>query len=429
MIQLLLLMWGSRAVRRKWWAVLLLGVFWTGLGVFCIVNALKPASRIPAAYFTIPLIIDAAWSLLSSFSLYGTARKLRMTKAVVFLCVILLIFTSPRYSGVIIGILAGLFLMLDASWRGASAVVVQFEGWRRSFVFAVVEFGFGVWSVVPWPTYWEGAVGIDVGTLLLLSGAGVCGLALRIRTLSPDMSILPAMSRGWANALRVRQEGAPLPLPEDAAKGGTAVVHVWTPTSALAPVNRGIRRYVAAPDDRGIISTGHAALELGDDVYISHYPAVEIDRTGTEFTRILRATPDNDVDGLFQPSYAQESADWCPSTMRVPLPGLNVQAIREFWAAYRLDSTYNLTNRNCSSVVAKALDAGLDGLFEKKMSLAFLVRLLFTTEFIVAGFMRHRAAAMAWTPGILLDYARALSYILAMKAEARRGADREETAG
>ncbi len=33
-------------------------------------------------------------------------------------------------------------------------------------------------------------------------------------------------------------------------------VHVWTPTGALAPV--GIRRYVAAFDENGRVSTGHA---------------------------------------------------------------------------------------------------------------------------------------------------------------------------
>ena len=413
MVQLLLLMWGSRAVRRNWWGVLVFGIVWLGLGIFCITNALKHDARIPPAYFTIPLALDAAWSLLSSLSLYGTARKLRMTKVVILLGVILLILGAPRHSGFIIGVLVGVFLMLDAAWRGASAIVVHFEGWQRSLAFAVIEFGFGGWSVVPWPTYWEGSVGVDVGTLLVLSALGVCGLAVRIRSLSPDMSVLPAMSRGWAGALRMTQRSGPRAKPQNG-KNETPIVHVWTPTSVLVPLNRGVSRYVAAPDRKGVISTGHAALQLGEDVYISHYPAVEVDRSSSEFMRILRATSDNDVPGLFQPSYAQESADWCPSTMQVPLPGLNTAAIREFWANYRTDATYNLTNRNCSSAVAKALDVGLDGIYEKKMSLAFLGRLLLTSEFRVAGFMRHRAAAMAWTPGIVLDYARALSYILGM---------------
>jgi hypothetical protein len=177
----------------------------------------------------------------------------------------------------------------------------------------------------------------------------------------------------------------------------------------------GIRRYVAAFDENGRVSTGHAALDA-PDIYISHYPAVEISRTG-KFARMLRATPDNDVAGLFQPSYAEEIADWCESTRCVRLVGLDIRAIRAFWKAYRRDTTYNLTNRNCSSCVAKALDAGLEGMFEARArSPYFLVRLLFLPELWIAGVIRRRAAAMAWTPGIVLDYARALHHVIILAA-------------
>jgi hypothetical protein len=63
--------------------------------------------------------------------------------------------------------------------------------------------------------------------------------------------------------------------------------------------------------------------------------------------------------------------------------------------------------------VAKALDAGLDGLFaDKARSPRFLLRLILSPELMVTGFLRHRAAAMAWTPGIVLDYARALRQLI-----------------
>ena len=125
------------------------------------------------------------------------------------------------------------------------------------------------------------------------------------------------------------------------------------------------------------------------------------------------------MEGVCQPSYGQERADWCPSALRVAIPRLNTHAVRQFWEAYRQDTTYNLTNRNCSSVVAKALDMGMDGLFAEEIDArrGFLLHLIMTSEFRIAGFMRHRAAAMAWTPGIVLDYARALSHIVTLKKE------------
>lgn len=164
------------------------------------------------------------------------------------------------------------------------------------------------------------------------------------------------------------------------------------------------------------MSTGHAALHAPPDIYISHYPAVEISHAG-KHAQLLRATPDNDVAGLFQPSYAEEIAGWCESTLRVQLVGLDIRAIRTFWKAYRRDTTYSLTNRNCSSGVAKALDAGLEGMFEAEArSPYFLMRLLFLPELWVAGVMRRRAAAMVWTPGIVLDYARALRHVIILSA-------------
>lgn len=415
MIQMFLLLCGSDLVRRKRRVILFLGLAWFCTGAYLFYDALDNELRIPPAYYTIPLVLDGIWALLQSFSSSGTARTLRLAKAGMLLSVVLLIFTAPRHSGMIIGLLVGAFLVTDAAWRGASAYVVRFEGWRVGAFYSAAEAFFGLWSMVPWPSSWEASVGADVGTLIIFSSAGICFLALRIRRLPPGGSILTVLNRGWPKPLDKNLASDAGESGEDAYEPGEVTVHVWTPTDSLAPINRGVRRYVAAPDAKGIMSTGHAALELPSDVYISHYPAVEIDRSPTDFTRILRSTPDNNVPGLFQPSYGEECAGWCPSTMQVRLPGLNARAIRKFWKEYRVDETYNLTSRSCASAVAKALDAGLDGLFRAHIfSFRFVLRLLTTPEMWVAGFMRQRAMAMAWTPGIVLDYARALSHIITL---------------
>lgn len=63
-------------------------------------------------------------------------------------------------------------------------------------------------------------------------------------------------------------------------------VHIWTPEGSAnqRPVPRPIiNRYIAAVDADGVISTGHAALELYPYIYISLYPAEDIDRSPSEF--------------------------------------------------------------------------------------------------------------------------------------------------
>jgi hypothetical protein len=194
------------------------------------------------------------------------------------------------------------------------------------------------------------------------------------------------------------------------------VVHVWTPIgSAESPRSRHrllIDRYIAAIDGKGMISTGHAALELAPDIYISHYPALEIDHTPEQFARLFRATADNDVKGHFQPSYAFESGDWCPADAHVEFRTYDELRLRTHWEAYRADDTYNLTNRNCSVAVAAALEAALEGALGTRAAWGRFWRLLVNPDLWVAALLRARAESMTWTPGLVLDYARALQTIV-----------------
>lgn len=408
MIELFLLLIGARIVRRKWWILFSFGSAWMLLG-FLIFGDAMTDDRIPPIYFIIPLVIDAAISLLAAFGTSGTLRSLRIGKAVLFLSIVLVVVEAPWHEDMIVGILSGTFMFADAAWRGASAYVVRSARWRLLLAGAVFEFLMGIWAIVPWPTNWAGEVGADAGMLIVVSGAGLCGLGLRIRRLPRNMPMSAILTRGWPSET---EEASPQEAssPQERVPG-TVTIHVWTPTGALAPV--GIRRYVVAFNEQGGLSTGHAALDASPDIYISHYPAAEISREQSAFKQTLRATPSNDVPGSFQSTYAEESADWCPSTKRVRLEGLDIRAILAFWKAYRRDTTYNLTNRNCSSGVAKALDAGLEGMFEvRARSPYFLMRLLFLPELWVAGVLRRRAAAMAWTPGMVLDYARAVRHVI-----------------
>ncbi len=422
MSELVLLLLGARLIRRKWWIVLSIGLIWLAIGTFFLINGLIDETRLPTTFFALPLLVDAVFSTVAGLNMRGTGRTLRFSKAAVFILLALLIVGAPVQSGMLIGFIAGTFLVVDAIWRATSAYIVRHARWRLSLVNAGIEFLLGVWSYIPYPSNWQGEVESDVGTLMMASAAGICMLAIRIRNLPPSLPISTVLMHGWP-----AYDESP-PIDENAAsdrappEAATVTVHVWTPTGSLISVRRGISRYVVALDEKGTLSTGHAALDAPPDIYISHYPAVEISRSRSEFPRTLRATPDNDVPGVFQPSYREESEDWCASTRKVRLEGLDIPAIRTFWTAYRRDPTYNLTSRNCSSAVAKALDAGLEGIFATHAtSPYFLVRLVFLPELWVAGELRRRAAAMTWTPGIVLDYARALSHVVALPPRLGRG--------
>lgn len=419
--ELLLLLIGGPTIRRAWWAVAAAGLLALSIGVFFVLNALHEEVRIPPTYFALPLFFHAAVTLVAGVSGTAAGRALRIGQALTLIVIGILIIEAPWHSDAVIGILTGLVLVVDAIWRATSALVLRFARWRVALALAGLELVIGIWSFIPWPTQWRGAVGIDVGMLLMVIGTTTLILALRIRRLPEGAPLAAIMARGRPETGR-----APLSYPVDIppeGRTGELVVHVWTPTGTLSPLTHGVARYVAAQSETGAVSTGHTALQLLPDLYISHYPAVEIEPSPGEFVRTLRATRDNDVPGLFKPSYALESAGWCPSTLQVALPAMNAAAIRAFWADYSADTTYNLTSRNCAGVVARALDAGIEGYAgERILSPRVLVPLLILPEFWVAGLMRRRAAWMTWTPGMMLDYSQALSRILRVVAPARPSA-------
>ena len=106
--------------------------------------------------------------------------------------------------------------------------------------------------------------------------------------------------------------------------------------------------------------------------------------------------------GVFQPDYATEAQAWCPSTTQVRIRNYDAAKLQAFWDVYRQDATYNLTHRNCSSSVSRALEAALDGVVGRlhgpQAGWRVLLRLLLTPELWVASQIRKRALTMAWTP-------------------------------
>ena len=407
MIRLILLLLGHDFIRRRWPMLAAVGLVWTMLGAAIFIDALDGVTYFPIHVFGYLLLIEAVVTLVVSPSGADTRVVLRKARGVVFLVLGLLVVDAHHAASVILAMLFGLAFLADGVFRMAAAVVVRFAGWRLSFLTGLLELGFAVFMFEPYPTFYAGTVPYCIGMGIFLSGCGLLRQAFRLKRLPRHAAASLWLSRDLAAddaVLLGDEEGI-------AEQDGDLIVHVWTPAGSVEdfvprPV---VDRYIAAVDSKGVISTGHAAMEALPDIYISHYPKVEIDRSQTDFTRVLRATADNDVPGRFQPSYAIESAGWCDSTAQVRFERYNRGRLVAFWQRYRTNETYNLTNRNCSSTVAHALEAALEGSLAKQgIGMGALLRAMFNPELWVAAQLQRRAQAMAWTPGLVLDYARTL---------------------
>ncbi|MDR5818676.1 DUF308 domain-containing protein [Caballeronia sp. LZ033] len=422
MFRLVLLVLGVNLIRKRWLVFLVLGVIWILVGIGLFIDALDNALSFPFAPLAWFLLVDGFIAMAAASVGVGGQRILRFVRGAAVLLAAVLIFAGHHHGHFILAMIFGTFFLADGVLQCTSAWVVRHRRWRAAFAWGTLEVLFAISVYQPYPTHYYGTVPWCLAALFVFIGGNTLLVGARVRNMVRN----PAFATSNKSMLRpaavpttvmpvfsqTEWDGPPL-------DGETALtVHVWTPTGSSKgkPQNYPlIDRYIAAVDENGVISTGHAALETPEGVYVSLYPAAEIDRSPDEFSRLLRATPDNNVPGVFQPSYPYESKTWCPSTTQVRIRNYDPASLQAFWDHYRQNTTYNLTHRNCSSSVAYALEAALNGavgrLYGNRAGWGAFVRLFFTPELWVAAQIRKRALTMAWTPGLVLDYARALSML------------------
>ncbi|MBB3008882.1 HdeD family acid-resistance protein [Cupriavidus alkaliphilus] len=422
MARLVMILLGVDYLRTRWRGLLWLGCVSVLLGVVAFVDALDNAIYFPMTPLAVVLLLEGLATLVVARSGIGGQRTLRQVKGLSFCLAALLILAGHHHGHFVLSMIFATLFLADGLLQIVSARVVRFRTWRLAMAVGVFEILVAIFFYQPYPTHYVGTVPYCLGLGLIFGGWNLLLLASRLRRLdhNPGMDQADAVPAETAQTLHTASDAPDLTLWDGPPEPGehALVVHVWTPVgSARGEARRQplVDRYIAAVDRDGVISTGHAALESPEGIYISLYPAEEIDRSPDDFTRILRATRENDVPGKFQPDYQTEARAWCPSTVQVRIRNYDPERLRRFWDAYRQDTTYNLTYRNCSSTVSHALEAALEGasarVWRQARGWRPLWRLLTTPELWVAAQIRKRAKTMAWTPGLTLDYARALSML------------------
>jgi hypothetical protein len=414
---LVLLLLGVEYLRKRARGLAIGGAIFLIAGIVVFIDALDGVLYFPLGFFAALLVVDGLATLGIAKSGVGGQRVLRYVKGVFALVAGGLILAGHQYGNFALSMILGLLFLADGLMQSSAAYVVRYARWRYVFASGVAEVLLAIFFFQPYPTFYKGTLPYGVGLFLAFAGIKLWALARRVRTLESNPALAAnaypdVMPTHAGAAAQTVFDGPPL------ASEHALTVHVWTPSGSAKAETRNypvVDRYIAAVDVNGVISTGHAALESPEGVYVSLYPAEEIDRSPDQFGALLRATAENDVAGIFQPDYPTEAKAWCPSTVQVRIRNYDAAKLQRFWDEYRQHAIYNLTHRNCSSSVSAALEAALDGVVGRLHGVdagwRVLLRLLLTPELWVAAQIRKRALTMAWTPGLTLDYARALSML------------------
>lgn len=410
MVRLAFLLLGARALQPQWRLLAVAGGLWCLFGLLMLLDLSDGRMSIVTDTLGLLLALHGLVELIAVLIVGVRHQVSGLLRSIVFLIAGFLVADIPWDNNIGSTILFGTAFLIDGVLRIGSALVVHNRRWRRGLVIGLLEIALSVVILMNHPLPHRLTVPFCLALLLLTLGYALLVMAMQLRRLAPGRSVtsLPLYAaHNWHGRpdLNYAETRAGPDYP-----GQTLLLHVWTAMGsaegAHGPVV--VRRYVAAVDRQGVVSTGHAALELPPDLYVSHYPAIEIDRDSEDFRRILHSGKQNNVEGRFQPSYQEESAGWCPADQTVVFTRFNPAALRAFWREYSQDTTYNLTARNCSSSAILALDAAMEGVLDDGRPLRRLFTLLADPHFWLLRLVRGRAELMTWTPGLALDYGRLL---------------------
>lgn len=411
MLQLILLLSGANFVRKYSIALVFMGLAWGGVGVSIFIDGLNGMRFFPLHFFGGLLLIDSLITLILAPSGIGAQKSILYFKGIIFLTVSFLIMFGQHKGNLILAIILGFSFFIMGLFIIATALVVRYSNWKGSLLYGIGQILFAIFLFLPYPTNHEGTVSQFLGAFMMLGAFKCLILAWKAYNLTEGVAVFNLLAPGgmFTSSLVIDDYNS-----INDVSSQELIIHVWTPEGSAAGQTIArplINRYIAAVDVNGVISTGHAALELKNEIYISLYPAVDIDRSPSEFFNTLKAVKENNVPGQFQESYDKESASWCESDRKVCFSTYNPVGLRRYWNQYSKTAIYNLTWRNCSSSVAYGLEAALDGVFAK-YGLLNALHLFFIPELWIAAQIRRRATTMAWTPGLVLDYARALQTVV-----------------
>lgn len=419
MLQIAFLLCGRDFLKKNSVILTIASIIWGGVGFFILVDGVHGGLYFPFIFFGWLLLCESIITLIASTGVDGSRRLFLIFKGGIILGLSFMILSGRSGSNVLIAILLGFFCFLSGILVIFSAWIVRYPHWKKSFFEGFSQILFAIFLFQPYIGGYHGTIPQFIGVIMILSAMSCVKLSLRIQKLIPGVTIFDIQAAGSenymgyvSNEMDVRHSSH-----GESINNKKLRVLIWTPEGAAEEktVPRPIfNRYIAAVDTRGVISTGHAALEM-DDIYLSLYPYDDIDRSPSEFFHTLRAIQENNVQGEYQKDYISESKEWREADKIICFDIFCAKSLRAFYIQYKKQEIYNLTWRNCSSSVAYGLEAALDGVLYNKYSWFVFFKLLMRPELWIAAQLRKRATTMAWTPGIVLDYARVLHSLVHTK--------------
>ncbi|ORM65451.1 hypothetical protein PRCB_22220 [Pantoea rodasii] len=421
MLRLLFLLMGGPALRAGWPYLAALGLACVAASAGIVMDLLQHGSlSFPLHALGVFLAVEGLAEAMGAIYAPAGIAWPPLAKSAVLMLFGGIVFLAPHDSGLCFSLAYALVFLLDGGFRIISCSLMRCRRWTRKLMLGSAEILFSILIATNWPLSPQVIVPLCFALLLAGWGINLLIMAAQIHAL-PEHSSVAALPLFTHKGLRA-PHGLDYVHPPLNAESVSAPlnIYIWTPVGSGDVSGRRpwFDRWVAAIDHRGQVSTGHTSLEMGEELYISLYPADDVSRDFRGFLQTLRAKEEFDVEGCYLPSLEKEIKMWCRPDKRLVLTHFNQAALRNYWRTNASDTRYNLTSRNCSTSVMQALDVATEGLLGERGLKGLWV--LLNPDFWLLSLVRSRAEGMTWTPGLVMDYCILLRRVLASTERSSR---------
>ncbi len=417
---LALLLLGPDILRRSRWLLIALGIALMVTGGAIGLQTMDQVTDVALEAAGWLLVVAGLGRTAFSFFSSGPTPWLLILRGAFLVVLGIAVADFSNESGPALPWLFGVAMLLNGLYQALSALVIRYPRWGWFVLLGALHLIAAGLLFFPFRHAVTWVVSLSLGAAIAALGLTLLRTALRLQQYFRSKQGGPAETAvryylDFHVARRFHEKylrGDPSAPPELGQPHGDLLVHIWTPITA-SRVEQGsnlVSRYVVARDREGKFAVGHSALRMTPDVYISHCDGnPDAFDSGDEVWKTLRS---KDVPGVFLPTYEEEVAHYMEPSATIRFRKFDEGQLRVFWALYQTVKDYNFTNRNCSVTVSMALEAALVGSLGADHRILRLLWLMTNKDLWIAHFIRWKAREMVWTPGLMLDYAQALSRVV-----------------
>lgn len=192
MIQLVLLLLGTKYIKRNALYLFIAGLLWMVCGILLFIDGLDNHPYFPLKTFGFILLLESLLTLSVMSSVEGTKKSILFFKGGLFLLVALLILVGKSYSNLLLALIFAFSFFLIGFFTSLSSFIVRYPHWKEALLYGLALMAFSFFLML----HHGAAISFFIGLQLTVSGLSCVGVARKARRMENGTSIFQLIQPG-----------------------------------------------------------------------------------------------------------------------------------------------------------------------------------------------------------------------------------------